>query len=123
MQARMHLTPLEKNRYYYFGRATPAQSVSVRTRRAVSMSLEFPNESRSYDTTRRAIRFWGYDRSMEVSFFVTIEALCRVTSKMLMAESDFLGAFDTHRPRIRDAAKRAYAGPKRGSYELGVRDL
>jgi len=29
------------------------------------MSLMFPNESRSYDATRRAVRFWGYDHAME----------------------------------------------------------
>jgi hypothetical protein len=87
------------------------------------MTLEFPNASRSYDTTRRAVRFWGYDRSMEVSFFVTVDALCRVTSKMLVQEDDILGAFDAHRPRIRDAAAKAYAGPRKGSYELGLKDL
>jgi hypothetical protein len=87
------------------------------------MSLDFPNASRSYDTTRRAVRFWGYDRSMEVSFFVTVDALCRVTSKMLVRETDILGAFDTYRPRICDAARKAYAGPKKGSYELGSRDF
>ena len=25
------------------------------------MALSFPNQSRSYDLTRRAVRFWGYD--------------------------------------------------------------
>ena len=42
------------------------------------MSLEFPNSSRSYDATRCAVRFWGYDTAMEWSFFVTAEALRRV---------------------------------------------
>jgi hypothetical protein len=37
--------------------------------------LHFANPSRSYDPTRRAVRFWGYHRSMEVSFFVAEEAL------------------------------------------------
>ena len=39
------------------------------------MSLTFPNPSRSYDATRRAVRFWGYDSSMEASFFVSADAL------------------------------------------------
>jgi Protein of unknown function (DUF1488) len=29
------------------------------------MAISFPNHSRSYDTTRRAVRFWGYDSAME----------------------------------------------------------
>jgi len=39
------------------------------------MPISFPNSSRSYDATRRAVRFWGYDRSMESSFYVSAEAL------------------------------------------------
>ena len=39
------------------------------------MALTFPNPSRSYDATRRAVRFWGYDSSMEASFFVSADAL------------------------------------------------
>jgi uncharacterized protein DUF1488 len=39
------------------------------------MALAFPNSSRSYDATRRAVRFWGHDSAMEWSFFVTAEAL------------------------------------------------
>jgi len=35
------------------------------------MTLQFPNHSRSYDRTRQAVRFWGYDTSIEYSFFVT----------------------------------------------------
>ena len=27
------------------------------------MSLNFPNQSRSYDATLRAVRFWGHDNS------------------------------------------------------------
>jgi hypothetical protein len=39
------------------------------------MDLHFPNPSRSYDPTRQAVQFWGYDHSMEVSFLVAEEAL------------------------------------------------
>ncbi len=39
------------------------------------MALNFPNMSRRFDATRRAVRFWGYDRAMESSFFVTEDAL------------------------------------------------
>ena len=34
-----------------------------------TMLLSFPNQSRSYDATLRAVRFWGHDGAMEVAFF------------------------------------------------------
>ena len=37
--------------------------------------LNFPNQSRVFDPTRRAVRFWGHDSAMEWSFFVTEDAL------------------------------------------------
>ena len=87
------------------------------------MALMFPNESRSYDATRRAVRFWGYDSAMEWSFFVTEEALKRVQPAMVQDEAGMLGAFDANRQRILAAAGRAYSHQRRGSYELGASDL
>ncbi|WP_456626522.1 DUF1488 family protein [Bradyrhizobium sp. URHC0002] len=29
--------------------------------------IEFPNHSRSYDQTRRAVRFWGHDSALEAT--------------------------------------------------------
>ena len=63
------------------------------------MALGFPNSSRSYDATRRAVRFWGHDSAMEWSFFVTAEALQRVHPAMVQDEAGMLGAFDSHRER------------------------
>ena len=43
------------------------------------MPLDFPNPSRSLDGTRNRVRFWGYVRASEISFFVgadTLENLC-----------------------------------------------
>ena len=87
------------------------------------MSLMFPNESRSYDATRRAIRFWGHDSAMEWSFFVTEAALKQLHPAMNQDEPGMLGAFDSSRDRIRAAAIRAYARGRKGSYELGPEDL
>jgi Protein of unknown function (DUF1488) len=42
------------------------------------MAINFPNHTRSYDATRGAVRFWGYDSAMETSFFVSEEALKRI---------------------------------------------
>jgi len=38
-------------------------------------SVAFPNDSRSYDATRLAVRFWGYDQSIEVPFFIGADVL------------------------------------------------
>ncbi len=40
--------------------------------------LNFPNISRSYDATRRCVRFWGHDGALEVSFFVEEAAVYRI---------------------------------------------
>src|SRR5207302_6026534 len=75
---------------------------------ARDMTLMFPNQSRSYDATRRAVRFWGHDSAMEWSFFVTEDALKRVQPAMARDEVSMLGAFDAHRERICAAAARLY---------------
>jgi len=56
------------------------------------MALSFPNQSRSYDATRRAVRFWGHDSAMEASFFVAEDALKRVQPDMRFDEAGLLGA-------------------------------
>jgi len=48
------------------------------------VTLQFPNHSRSYDRTRQAVRFWGYDTSIEYSFFVTVDALERVEPRLML---------------------------------------
>jgi hypothetical protein len=87
------------------------------------MSLEFPNASRSYDATRCAVRFWGYESAMEWSFFVTAEALRRLHPAMAQDEAGMLGAFDSNRDQIRAAAAKLYAHGRKGSYELGAGDI
>jgi uncharacterized protein DUF1488 len=85
--------------------------------------LSFPNASRSFDPTRRAVRFWGYDSAMEWSFFVTEEALTRLQPKALRDEASLLLAFDANLTAIYAAAMRAYKQGRKGSYELGVTDF
>ena len=87
------------------------------------MALMFPNQSRSYDATRRAVRFWGHDSAMEWSFFVTEDALRQVDPAMALDEAGMLDAFDSHRDRIRAAASRVYSRGRKGSYELGAADF
>jgi len=85
--------------------------------------LNFPNQSRFFDSTRRAVRFWGYDSAMEWSFFVSEDALKRIEPGMGRDEAGLLKAFDSNRPLIYAAALKAFTRGRRGSYELAVTDF
>jgi len=85
--------------------------------------LNFPNRSRVFDPTRRAVRFWGYDSAMEWSFFVSEQALKRLQPDLDHHEASLLLAFDTHRAAIYAAAMKAYKRERKGSYELAATDF
>jgi hypothetical protein len=87
------------------------------------MTINFPNRSRSYDATRQAVRFWGYDRSMESSFFVTVDALRFIQPDLKADTADLLRAFDSNRDRIYAMATKVYARGKRGTYDINVADV
>ncbi len=87
------------------------------------MDLIFPNQSRSYDETRDAVRFWGYMSSIECSFFVTADALKRVQPDLRQGEEGFLGAFDANRDLIYKTAAKVFARGRKGSYELVTADF
>ncbi|SDT55719.1 Protein of unknown function [Bradyrhizobium canariense] len=80
--------------------------------------IDFPNHSRSYDSMRRAVRFWGHDSAMEASFFINEEALRRIQPDAGPDESGFLNAFDSNRDLICAAAAKLYTRGSRGSYDL-----
>ena len=83
--------------------------------------IEFPNHSRSYDRTRRAVRFWGHDSAIEVSFFISEDALKQIQPDVYSDESGFLNAFDSNRDLICAVAAKAYTRRgNRGSYDLVV---
>jgi len=87
------------------------------------MTLNFPNRSRSFDSTRRAVRFWGYDTAMEASFFITEDALRQVQPDMRFDEAGLLNAFDTNRELIYVTASKVYARGRKGSYDLHSADF
>ena len=87
------------------------------------MPLTFPNLSRSYDRTRDAIRFWGYQSAMEYSFFVTTGALRRMQPHLPRTEAGLLDAFDANRELIYKVAARVHARGPKGSYELLAADF
>ena len=80
--------------------------------------IDFPNHNRSYDPTRRAVRFWGHDSAIEASFFIDEDALMRIQPDTHLDESGFLSAFDSNRDLICAAAARVYVRGSRGSYDL-----
>ena len=85
--------------------------------------IDFPNHSRSYDKTRRAVRFWGHDSAIEASFYVHEGALRRMNSELSSDETGFLNVFDLNRELICAAAAKMYVRGSRGSYDLVAKDF
>ncbi len=87
------------------------------------MTLSFPNQSRFYDATRGAVRFWGHDSAMEASFFVDAAALQRIKPDTRSDETELLGAFDSNRNLIYTTAAEVYHRGRKGSYDLVAADF
>jgi hypothetical protein len=85
--------------------------------------LNFPNSSRSFDPTRDRVRFWGYDRSLEVSFFVEASALRRLVPGVERRETDILRAFDQLVEQIHEAARAEYARRRQDAYVLTLENV
>ena len=92
-------------------------------RKTITMTINFPNQSRSFDATQGGVRFWGYDQSMEATFLVTVDALRRIAPGVQSEAADLLRAFDLHRERIYAIAAKVYARGRRGSYALVAADV
>src|ERR1700747_311332 len=86
-------------------------------------AITFPNRSRSYDATRRAVRFWGYDQSIESSFFIMADALKIMQPSLRLDAIEILRTFDVNRERIYEIAAKVYARGRKGSYDLNVDDV
>jgi len=83
------------------------------------MPIRFPNASRHYDPTRDAVHFWGYNQSMETSFFISIAALQQLAPGTPRSEHAMLAVFDRHRDRIYEVAAQVYGHGRLGiSYDL-----
>jgi hypothetical protein len=75
--------------------------------------------SRFYDRSRDAVRFWGYNQSMETSFFISSAALQRLAPGTPRREEALLAVFDSNRARILEVATRVYGRGRLGiSYDL-----
>jgi hypothetical protein len=80
------------------------------------MKLSYPNPCRSFDASNNRVCFWGYDRTIEISFFVGMDALKRLCPDMGDAESGFLQVFDAALTRIHEVADKVYTRGGKGSY-------
>ena len=89
------------------------------------MKLSFPNPSRSFDASKNRVLFWGYDKTIEISFYVELDALKSLYPEMSSVEAGFLQAFDSARNRIYEVADRLYErGAKRSfAYILTAKDF
>jgi hypothetical protein len=87
------------------------------------MTLSFPNQSRFYDATRDAVRFWGHDSAMEASFFVDADALKRMRPDTQSDEVGLLSVFDSNRKLIYTTAAEVYHRGRKGSYDLVAADF
>jgi len=89
------------------------------------MMLSFPNPCRNFDADKNRICFWGYDRSIEVSFFIEADALRPLSPEAGDVELGFLLAFDAQREQIHEIADKVYRRGSNGcySYCLSVEDF
>lgn len=81
-----------------------------------NMVLSFPNASRSFDSAKNRIRFWGYDTSIEISFFIDVGALQELDPVSADNEAALLAAFDKARDKIHVAADGMYMRDRGNSY-------
>jgi hypothetical protein len=87
------------------------------------MPLSFPNRSRSFDATRRGVRFWGHDRALEILVFVDQSALQRLQPNASDDEIGYLAAFDVNCDRIHHVASALYSRRHRSFLMLAASDF
>ena len=86
------------------------------------MTLAFLNPTRSFDQSRKAVRFIGHDGMFEVPFFVEVDVLL-TPGRSAPTEAESLTAFDEARGSIHDVAREAYSYGRRTSYTLTAVDF
>jgi hypothetical protein len=87
------------------------------------MALSFPNLSRSFDATRQSVCFWGYDSAFEISFQIAEDALRLINPQSRRDEAALLQVFDANRPRIEQAALKAYNRKSLSFHRLSAADF
>lgn len=80
------------------------------------MTLEFPNKCRSFESTKKSIRFWGYDSIVEVTFFIELNAIKKLFPNTDLDEKPLLQAFDRAVVHIHEVATRIYGRNRSHSF-------
>lgn len=86
------------------------------------MTLSFPNPSRSFDLSRNAISFVGYDNLAVITFYLDAGALGPL-NEGADSKDKFLSAFDRQKELIHNAARRVYSRGKSSFYLLTATDI
>lgn len=79
-------------------------------------ALRFPNTSRSLEPGKNRIRFWGYDKAIEITFFIELTALSKISLAADSTETGLLGAFDDALEKIHAVAQDVYERSGNPSY-------
>ncbi|SHF92248.1 Protein of unknown function [Kaistia soli DSM 19436] len=87
------------------------------------MSLNFPNQSRSYNASHDCVCFWGHESQFEVAFQIGSDALKRLNSTVPDDEEALLRVFDGNRVQIQKVAARAHAQKPDGFHRLSATDF
>jgi hypothetical protein len=96
------------------------------------VSISFPNHSRSYDSARRRVRFWGYDSALEITFFVEEDALTHLDAegatdpredRQSRIEAAVLHAFDRDWARVQEVAADVYKRDRGFTHLLTAADF
>jgi hypothetical protein len=88
------------------------------------VALNFPNSSRSYNSTKHCVCFRGYDSVFEVAFELDERALHRMSPNAVADEASVLAVFDMNRARIERAAAKSYARRRQaGLYSISPSDF
>lgn len=59
--------------------------------------------------TGHGVRFWGYDETIEIAFFVEEGALSKIHPDTTVSEAGFLNTFVVNRDRIYKVASKIYS--------------
>ena len=86
------------------------------------MTLSFPNPSRSFDSSRNAVSFVGYDKLAVITFCVDAGALAHSNGGHYSPDQ-CINAFDRQIELIHDAARRMYSKKKGTFYLLKTTDF
>ena len=74
-------------------------------------------------TRQQCVRFWGYDETLEVCFFVAQDAVSRINPDGKADEAGLLSLLDRYRDRILAAARDAYRRQRKDAYTLVASDF